>query len=29
MLTEATQPLAMGADRFFDGGTFEPVEPMV
>lgn len=27
MLTDATQPLAMGADRFFDGGTFDPVQP--
>ena len=27
-LTEATQPLAMGADRFFDGATFEPAEPL-
>jgi nitrate/nitrite transport system substrate-binding protein len=27
ILTEATEPLAMGADRFFDGATFEPAGP--
>ena len=27
-LTEASEPLAMGADRFFDGATFEPAEPL-
>ena len=27
-LTEATQPLAMGSDRFFDGGTFDPDDPI-
>jgi nitrate/nitrite transport system substrate-binding protein len=27
ILTEATEPLAMGADRFFDGATFDPAGP--
>ena len=28
-LTEATLPLAMGPDRFFDGMTFDPYDPIV
>ncbi|BAU49454.1 nitrate ABC transporter [Sulfurifustis variabilis] len=27
-LTQATQPIAMGPDRFFDGMTFDPARPL-
>ena len=27
-LADATQPIAMGPDRFLDGRTFDPAKPM-
>jgi nitrate/nitrite transport system substrate-binding protein len=28
MLTDATSPIAMGPDRFFDGRRFDPADPV-